>query len=136
MFQHHQPKPYSAMQIILSLKFDLELCGRDLGIITKAISRHCTRGMHGNKMICLFIVTNETVLDVGQRLHGTLSNSNSVENFWIEMAPKPDDIFGQHGQLDPAVCRCRDAWVKAWDLNKPNDMREAQRRNARFKQRS
>lgn len=126
---------YQAVLLTLSLKFELEDCGRDIATIQRAISRKTTRGMHGKRMVTLIIVTDELVQAIGSRLRPIIDGANSVENFWIMLAPKPNDVFGQWGSFDPAVNRIREAWVDAWNRNKPQDMREAQRRNARFKDR-
>lgn len=126
---------HQAVLLVLSLKFELEDCGRDLAEIQKKIRRWCKRAMHGKRMVALVIMTEETVHEIGVRLHEALTSASSVENFWIVKAPEPNDIFGQDGNFDPAVTRIGEAWVEAWERNKPQDMREAQRRNARFKNR-
>jgi hypothetical protein len=128
-------KRCQAVLLILAMKFELEDCGRDLAEIQKKIGRWCKRAMHGKRMVALVIMTDETVYEIGARLHEALSSAGSVENFWFGTAPQPNDIFGQHGNLDPAVTRIGEAWAEAWKRNKPQDMREAQRRNARFKNR-
>ncbi|NUJ80686.1 hypothetical protein HUN39_11740 [Methylocystis sp. FS] len=128
-------KRYGVVLLHLSMKYELEDCGRDLAVIQKSIGRWCKRGMHGKRMVALLITTEESVQEIGERLRPVIGILDSVENFWIMAAPKPNDVFGQHGNLDPAVHRIGEAWVEAWERNKPHDMREAQRRNARFKQR-
>ena len=125
---------FQAVLLILSLKFELEHCGRDLATIQNALERWCMRGMHGKRMVTMIIVTEEYVAELGARLRPVISNADSIENFWMLLAPKPDDVFGQYGNVDPAVHRIREAWVEAWKRNKPQHVRNAQRRYANFKQ--
>jgi hypothetical protein len=126
---------FQAVLLILSLKYELEHCGRDLATVQNAIECWCLRGMHGKRMVTMIIVTDEPVAELGARLGPVISNADSIENFWMLLAPKPDDVFGQHGNFDPAVHRIRQAWVKAWERNKPQHVRKPQMRHASFKQR-
>ena len=64
-----------------------------------------------------------------------IGGADSIENFWMLLAPKPNDVFGQNGGFDPAVHRIREAWVEAWERNKLQHVRKSQRRYAGFKQR-
>lgn len=91
--------------------------------------------MHGKRMVTMIIVTEESVAEIGARLHSVIVGADSIENFWMLLAPKPNDVFGWNGNFDPAVHRIRQAWVEAWERNKPQHVRKLQRRDASFKQR-
>jgi len=69
--------------------------------------------MHGKRMVTMIIVTDESVAELGARLRPLIGGADTIENFWMLLAPKPDDVFGQHGNFDPAVHRVREAWVEA-----------------------
>jgi hypothetical protein len=120
--------------LILSLKYELEHCERDLKAAQASIKRWCKKGMHGKRMVAILIVTEETACELGARLRPVISNLDSIENFWFLPAPKNDDVFGQHGNVDPLVHRIREAWVEARKRDKPQHVREAQRWNAGLKQ--
>ncbi len=127
---------FQVILLLLSMKYELELCGRDLAAVQRSIKRKCMRGMHGKRMVAMIILTDESVAELGARLCLAIRSADSIENFWVLLAPKPDDVFGENGNFDPAVHRIREAWVEAWERNKPQHVGNPQRRYyANFKQR-
>ena len=125
---------FQVILVILSLNYELEICGRDLVAVQSSIKRWCKRGMHGKRMLTMIVVTDEFVAELGTRLHPVISRADSIETFWIFPAPNPDDICGHYGNLDPAVHWIREAWIEARERNKLQHVRKPQRRHVSFKQ--
>lgn len=131
----HMTSGFQAILLILSLKYELEHCKRDLATVQNSIKRWCMRGMHGKRMVTMIIVTEESVAEIGARLRPVVGGADSIENFWMLLAPKPNDVSKQNGNFDSAVHWIRQGWVEAWERNKLQHVRKFQRRNASFKQR-
>ena len=124
-----------AVLITLSLNYDLEHCQRDLARIHSAAPGKCFRGMHGKKMVSVIVATRESIQSFAEKMIPVLSGMDSIDNFWIALAPKPDDIFGKNGNLDPAVHYIRLAWVTAWEWDEADNVRKGKRPHMRVVQR-
>lgn len=125
--------PYDVFVLQVILKNDLEDAPKLTGRVLSFIKRWCKPAMHAKRNIGYVIVTDETLDQLGDRLWPELQELielGSVERFFLY--PAPPGVISDHGKMDALAHWIRAGRVEAGERNKPQHVRDRERRKRRF----